>query len=149
MANGEENMKQIKPITQTEEISRCFDAFLELRPHLRDQNAFVEHVIEQQKQGYHIFAISEETEVVACIGLRIMSMFAWGKILYIDDLITKEKCRGKGYGKALLEYAAKVAKDRGCDQIHLDTGYTRHAAHKLYLNQGFEFHCHHLALKVK
>jgi GNAT superfamily N-acetyltransferase len=142
-------MQQIKPITQAEEIAWCFEAFKELRPHLNERGTFVQKVIEQQKQGYQIFVISEGGEVVACIGFRIMSMLAWGKILYIDDLITKEKCRGKGYGKALLEHAAHIAKDRGCYQIHLDTGYARHAAHKLYLNQGFEFNCHHLAFKVK
>jgi ribosomal protein S18 acetylase RimI-like enzyme len=127
-------MQQIKPITQAEEIAWCFEAFKELRPHLNERGTFVQKVIEQQKQGYQIFVISEGGEVVACIGFRIMSMLAWGKILYIDDLITKEKCRGKGYGKALLEHAAHIA---------------RHAAHKLYLNQGFEFNCHHLAFKVK
>ena len=120
---GRQIMK-IQTITTIEEIARCFDAFLELRPHLNDKNEFIERVVEQQKQGYQISAISEGIEVVACIGFRIMSMLAWGKILYIDDLIAKEKCRGKGYGKALLDYAAKFAKDCACDQIHLDPDIT-------------------------
>ncbi len=42
--------------------------------------------------------------MVACFGCRVLAMLAWGKILYIDDLITKEKC-GRSYSRALLDYA--------------------------------------------
>ena len=76
-------------------------------------------------------------------------MLAWGRILYIDDLITREKTRGKGYGKILLDHVTKIAKEAKCNQVHLDTGYTRHAAHKVYLKHGFELNAHHLALKLE
>jgi GNAT superfamily N-acetyltransferase len=69
--------------------------------------------------------------------------------LYIDDLITKEKNRGKGHGKALLDHATAIARDNECDEVHLDTGYARHAAHKVYLNQGFQMRSHHLSLKLQ
>ena len=68
--------------------------------------------------------------------------------MYIDDLITKERFRGKGYGKALLDYTALVAKDNECNQIHLDSGYARHEAHTLYLSYGFKLVCHHFALDL-
>src|SRR5256885_1939357 len=116
---------EMKTMKKPEEIAQCFDAFLELRPHLTDEKTFVNQVIEQQKEGYQIVAIFQETEVVACIGFRIMTALAWGKIVYIDDLVTKSKCRGKGYGGALLGYAINFAREHGCDQVHLDTGYTR------------------------
>lgn len=140
---------QVHNLLMAEEISKAFDAFLELRPSLKSLQSFVNQVIEQQKEGYKLAAILENDEVVACMGFRIMNMLAWGKILYIDDLITKESFRGKGYGKTLLDYAAKVARDNGCNQVHLDTGYARHAAHKIYLNYGFQLICHHLALKLE
>ena len=63
-------------------------------------------------------------------------------------MITKEKNRGKGYGKILLQHVIQIAKQRLCKEVHLDTGYARHAAHKIYLKQGFEFVAHHLALKI-
>ncbi len=34
--------------------------------------------------------------------------------LYLEDLFVYEEYRGKGYGKALLLYLAKLARDRGC-----------------------------------
>ncbi len=139
----------IKSLKTYGEVIQSFDAFFELRPHLTNKEIFVTQVIQQQKEGYGITAVIESDEVVACIGFRMITMLAWGKILYIDDLITKEKCRGKGYGKILLDHAIKVAKENECHQVHLDTGYARHAAHRVYLNHGFELHCHHLVLKLR
>ena len=104
--------------------------------------------MEQYKEGYEIITAYEQDDVVACIGFRFLTTLAWGKILYIDDLITKEKIRGKGYGKILLDHVIQIAREHLCKEVHLDTGYARHAAHKVYLKQGFEFNCHHLALKL-
>lgn len=139
---------QIKVMIEPQDIAQCFEAFLELRPSLTDKQAFVDQVLAQQKEGYQIVAVFHEDQVVACIGFRIMTFLAWGKILYIDDLITREAFRGKGYGKALLTYATDFAVQNGCGQVHLDTGYARYAAHKAYLTHGFELHCHHLALQL-
>ena len=143
------NDMKIKPLVTAEEISHSFETFIELRPFLKDVQKFLSQVRQQQQEGYQIIAVIVDEEIVACLGFRIMTMLAWGKILYIDDLITKEKYRGRGYGKNLLEHVIKIAKEADCNQIHLDTGYTRHAAHRIYLAQGFEFHCHHLAFQLK
>ena len=139
---------RIKTLKTYDEIASAFDAFWELRPHLRSKEIFATQVIEQYKEGYQIIAAYQQEELVACIGFRFLKTLAWGKILYIDDLITKEKNRGNGYGKILLDYAQQIAKENLCKEVHLDTGYSRHAAHKVYLKQGFEFYCHHLALKL-
>ena len=138
----------IKSLKTYDEIAQSFDTFLELRPHLRSKEIFVTQVMEQYKEGYEIIAAYEQDDVVACIGFRFLTTLAWGKILYIDDLITKEKIRGKGYGKILLDHVIQIAREHLCKEVHLDTGYARHAAHKVYLKQGFEFNCHHLALKL-
>ena len=130
------------------DIAKSFDAFVELRPHLINVQKFIEQVMTQQKEGYKIIALVQDDEVRACIGFRVLTMLAWGKILYVDDLITKQKYRNQGYGKFLLDYVTTIASHNECDQIHLDTGYNRHAAHKTYLNHGFEFNSHHLVLNL-
>ena len=140
---------KIKRLETYDAISQSFDVFVELRPHLKSKESFVNQIIEQQKEGYQIIAIEKDSEFAACIGFRFLITLACGKVLYIDDFITKEKTRGKGYGKFLLEHVIKIAKEQLCQAVHLDTGYNMHAAHKVYLKQGFEFYCHHLALKLK
>lgn len=140
---------QIQPMTRTSDFKKCFDAFKELRPHLKNKEEFVAQVENQTKEGYKIHAIYEGEEVASCIGWRVFTVLAWGKVFYIDDLITKEKHRSKGHGGALLKYAINLAKELSCDQIHLDTGFTRHAAHRSYLNHGFELTSHHMSIKLQ
>jgi len=37
--------------------------------------------------------------------------------LYLEDLFVKPAHRGKGYGRALLVYLAKIARERGCGRM--------------------------------
>ena len=37
--------------------------------------------------------------------------------LYLEDLFVKPEKRGKGYGRALLERLAQIAKERGCGRM--------------------------------
>jgi GNAT superfamily N-acetyltransferase len=37
--------------------------------------------------------------------------------LYIEDLFVDESCRGRGFGRALLLYVARLAKERGCGRL--------------------------------
>ncbi len=37
--------------------------------------------------------------------------------IYLEDLFVLPECRGKGYGKRLLAYLAKVAVERGCGRL--------------------------------
>ena len=45
-----------------------------------------------------------------------------GLTCYVSSLITNEEDRGKGYGVKLLDHAKKLAKERGCKAITLDSG---------------------------
>jgi GNAT superfamily N-acetyltransferase len=37
--------------------------------------------------------------------------------LYLEDLFVRPEKRGKGYGRALLQRLAQIAKDRGCGRM--------------------------------
>ncbi|AWK75582.1 hypothetical protein CBI38_15520 [Rhodococcus oxybenzonivorans] len=63
----------------------------------------------------------------------------------IADLIALPERCGTGLGAKLLEHLQEQAGLRGCAQLHLDTGHTRHAAHKSYLRNGFDIICRHMA----
>jgi GNAT superfamily N-acetyltransferase len=130
------------------EITNCFPVLQELRPHL-NKHSFVAHIKRQQQQGYHLIYLKEHDKVHSAAGYRILEYLAWGKILYIDDLITLSTERGKGHGKHLLTWLIQHAKEKHCDQLHLDTGHQRHAAHRLYLKAGLQITSHHLSLNLK
>lgn len=133
--------------TTDAQILACFEAIKELRPHL-DVEEYLRRVKIQQAQGYTLIYRESDNEVMAAAGFRMANFLAWGKILYIDDLITREKARGKGFGTSLLQWLIEEAKVNGCNAVHLDTGHHRYDAHRLYLNHGFEIRSHHLSLNL-
>jgi GNAT superfamily N-acetyltransferase len=59
----------------------------------------------------------ESGEVVA--GINSM-LYCWN-CLYIDVLWVKEDFRKYGYGSALISEVERVAKEKGCNLVHLDT----------------------------
>lgn len=128
------------------EIEECFDAFKVLRPHLKKEQ-FLPQVRRQQKQSYQILALREGEKIPSAAGFRFAEFLAWGTILYVDDLTTLPEFRGRGHGEKLMNWIIDLAESRGCRGVHLDTGYARHAAHRLYLRKGLHLNCHHLALE--
>lgn len=141
-------MGAIKLAMTDEDILLCFPAYKELRPHLHDKGKFVIQVKNQQNAGFKLNFIKDIDTAAACIGYRVLDTLAWGKIIYIDDLITRELGRGKGYANLLLQYVEEQAKQLACNEIHLDTGYQRYDAHRLYLKNGFKMICHHLSKSI-
>jgi GNAT superfamily N-acetyltransferase len=129
------------------DILACFAVMKVLRPHL-DEASFVSRVRRQEAQGYRLVAGRNEDRIVAAAGYRLAEFLAWGKVLYIDDLITDPAQRGHGFGGVMMDWLIARAREEGCAQVHLDTGYQRHSAHRLYLKKGLELNCHHLALKL-
>ncbi len=127
-----------------EDIQRCFAALKVLRPHL-EEATFLPRVRRQQQAGYVMAAIGGPGDADAVAGFRQAEFLAWGQVLYIDDLITLPAARGRGYGGQLLRWLVARAVEAGCAEVHLDSGYQRQDAHRLYLNQGFVLACHHFS----
>ena len=130
------------------EIENCFEVMQVLRPHLLKEN-FVQQIREMEQEGYRLLYVAIEenknNRVVAVAGYRNMHMLYCGKIIYIDDLCTLPACRGKGYAGRLLDYIHQLAKDTGKSGVHLDSGYQRNNAHRLYLSKGYVLACHHFS----
>jgi GNAT superfamily N-acetyltransferase len=140
---------EIQQIRTTEQIQSCYTVMRQLRPHLTEEQAFIDQVQRQLAEGYRLASWQEEGEVRALVGFRFLEFLAWGKVLYIDDLITDSKTRKNGQGGKLLKWIIEQAKKENCDQVHLDSGPQRHDAHRLYLNHGFKIIGHHFALNFK
>jgi GNAT superfamily N-acetyltransferase len=134
-------------VTKDDEIEACFEAFSALRPHLR-RGDFLSRVRLQQQQGYRILGLNVDGKFPAAAGFRTADFLAWGKVLYIDDLTTVPQARGRGHASRLLEWLIDFARAQQCDAVHLDSGYGRHDAHRLYLKMGFKLSSHHFAMEL-
>jgi len=119
----------------------------ELRPHL-DLSAFLAAVVRQRTQGYRLFMVEAEDQVKAIAGWRLVDTLAWGRILYVDDLVSRAEERGKGYGSALMDWLIAEARRQGCAELHLDSGVQRHGAHRFYLHKGMDITSHHFGMKL-
>jgi GNAT superfamily N-acetyltransferase len=104
--------------------------------------------LRQQEDGYRLAYVEDEGSVVAVAGFRISLNLAWGRFLYVDDLVTQADGRSKGYGRSLLKWLADHARESGCGELHLDSGVQRYGAHRFYLAHRMDITSHHFALKL-
>jgi GNAT superfamily N-acetyltransferase len=120
----------------------------ELRPHLSEAG-FVEQVQRQMKNhGYVLVYVASQNEVVAVAGYRVAEFLAWGRTFYVDDLVCRSAFRERGYGGKLLDWLLEKARELSCDQFHLDSGVTRHDAHRLYLGRKLQISSHHFSMEL-
>lgn len=130
------------------EIKSCYPVMAELRPHV-EPDEFLLRVRRQAEIAGYKLACVVDGEVKAVAGFRISECLAWGKFLYVDDLVSKDGDRSKGYGGALFDWLVEYALEEGCEQFHLDSGVQRFAAHRFYLNKRMIIDCHHFGSKLK
>jgi predicted GNAT superfamily acetyltransferase len=133
------------------EIRKCYPVMVELRPHVKPDE-FVARVKRQQELAAYKLAFitnnGAEGDVKAVAGFRISECLAWGKFLYVDDLVSKSGDRSKGYGGTLFDWLVEYARKNECDQFHLDSAVHRFAAHRFYLLKRMEIEGHHFGLKL-
>jgi GNAT superfamily N-acetyltransferase len=129
------------------EIQSCFDVMVALRPHLKREE-FVSRVRRQQQESGYALAYVTAGEVKAVAGFRISECLAWGKFLYVDDLVTGTSDRSQGYGGILFDWLVAYARAAGCDEFHLDSGVQRFDAHRFYLKKRMAIQAHHFGLKL-
>ncbi|MGD6873634.1 GNAT family N-acetyltransferase [Sutcliffiella horikoshii] len=138
----------VKKMSSDLEIMSTFNTFKQLRPHLTEED-FLEKINRLKKNnGFQLVSVMKDNEVKAAAGYRITESLAWGKYLYVDDLITNVSSRRQGYASDLWDWLVTQAKLEGCEQFHLDSGVQRHDAHRFYLKGGLDISCHHFQMSL-
>src|SRR5688572_28293650 len=102
-----------------EQIAATFEVMRQLRPHLSREEyvPLVRGLMESDR--FRLAALMDEGEVRAVAGYRIMSMLYCGRLLYLDDLVTDEGTRSRGYGKQLLDWLKEEGRREGCSELQL------------------------------
>ncbi len=140
---------QPRLVHQAKEIRQCHPVMRQLRPHLSDPDGFVARVQEQMAQGYRLACVaSAEAPVIAVAGFCIKLNLAWGRYLYVDDLVVDEGHRSAGYGRRMLHWLGEQAREQGCSQLHLDSGVHRPDAHRFYQREGLTLSSYHFQIAV-
>lgn len=115
----------------------CFDVLRELRPSIVRER-FLDDLARMAREGFQLVALWEGDAVRAVAGVRHMEMFSTGPIVYVDDLVTAQAHRSRGYGKQLLAFLKQYAASLGAHYLELDSGTRRVEAHRFYRREGLE-----------
>jgi GNAT superfamily N-acetyltransferase len=108
----------------------------------------LDRIRRQHDAGYRLAFVEVEGEVQAVAGYRISENLAWGRFLYVDDLVTRESERSRGHGRAIIEWLEDHARAHGCVELHLDSGLHRAAAHRFYLERGLDISSYHFGMAL-
>ena len=131
------------------DIRRVYPVMRELRPHIASADEFVARVRRQQAgSGWRLIYVEDAGAPVAAAGFRVSEWLAWGKALYVDDLICLESHRGQGFAEALMVWMEELARKEGCGEFHLDSGTHRVDAHRFYLRKRMKISCFHFDLPL-
>jgi len=117
------------------DLLAAFPLAVALRPHLKREE-FVAQVRQQEADRYRVYGGFREGEIVVLAGVRDSCTLARGRHLFVDDLVTREADRGKGYGEAMLRYLAVYGRQLGISRLYLDS---RDTARGFYEQLGFAF----------
>jgi N-acetylglutamate synthase-like GNAT family acetyltransferase len=142
-------MRTIRLLETDAERARAFAVIHQLRPHLSEASFLAQARRQTEAHGWKLLAAEVDGAVVACAGFRVGEWLAWGKALYVDDLVTDERVRSGGHGGALFDWMIAHAREHGCASFHLDSGVHRFGAHRFYLQKRMDITSHHFALQLR
>ena len=126
----------VRPLETEREIADAYPLMAQLRPHLKSAE-FVPMIRLQAADGYRLFGGFDGGRLVALAGFRTAHTLSRGPHLFVDDLVTDESQRGRGYGTAMIRWLRAYASEQGLPAVHLDS---RDTARGFYERVGFTFH---------
>ncbi|MDU5108911.1 MAG: GNAT family N-acetyltransferase [Clostridium sp.] len=127
----EEVKIEIKELLEENQWRDAFKVVKQLRTDL-NEDKYLQLVKLIHNDGYRMISLLENNEIVAIIGFTICTNLHSGKHIWVDDLITDENKRSKGYGEKLLSYVENIGRKNGCEILSLSSGLQRPKAHKFY-----------------
>jgi GNAT superfamily N-acetyltransferase len=130
-----------------ERLRAVYPVMRELRDELSESDFNAIYTAEHP-HGYRIAAVFDGDECRAAAGYRMMTNFVSGRHMYVDDLVTAEAWRSKGYGRLLNEFLAGVARKEGCTSVQLDSNVRRHEAHRFYFRERYVITAFHFGRVV-
>ena len=86
----------------------------------------------------HCLVIEENKEVVGFASLIIYYLPTLGKMGEIEDVVVAEKCRGRGFGREIMNELIELAKEKKLKKLQLTSSPKREVARALYKSLGFE-----------
>jgi GNAT superfamily N-acetyltransferase len=137
----------IRQLSGRADIEAAYPVMSQLRPHLSLQQ-YLAAVERMQGEGFLMAGVTVGDQVVAVAGYRFGESLAHGRYCYVDDLVTSDAARSRGYGKLLMDWLKGAARAAGCRTLQLDSGVQRHGAHRFYLRERMDISSYHFGISL-
>jgi GNAT superfamily N-acetyltransferase len=106
-----------------------------IRPHMTgDYVAYLERMAEE---GAGMVQLLHEDEVRAIAVWRTFLTTYCGRRFEIDDIVTAEGYRSRGYGATLIKALEAKARSLSCDEVMLTSATWRADAHRFYFRERY------------
>lgn len=130
-----------------QEIDACFPVMSQLRPKIARED-FAGRVAELSAATGLALAYLDDGGIKAVAGYRVSDWLAGGRYLEIEDLVTADGERSKGYGGQLFDWLVELAAREGCRQVRLVSNMRRVDAHRFYLRKGMAQEAYYFSKNV-
>jgi GNAT superfamily N-acetyltransferase len=128
------------PETHVEELTTDaqWDAAVPVLGQLWNEKTPAEIRSWRDEEGYRLFGLSVDEEVVAVAGVSIQRVLHHARHAWIHDLVVDEAHRREGYGETLLAAVDDWARERDCEYVALALIEGNDEAGQFYCEQGMK-----------
>lgn len=92
--------------------------------------------------NYRIFVAMDDGRIDGTFALLIFEALGYraAPVGVLEDVLVNQKARGRGIGKAMMEFAMDRCREAGCYKMMLSSNLRREDAHRFYESLGFKKH---------
>lgn len=120
-------------------LGTLFSIEADFVPNAAKQQRAVEMILGDPRIGV-IYVAREAGRVVGMVStLYTVSTAEGGMSAWLEDMVVRPECRGRGVGAGLLEYAVVGAREAGVRRLTLLSDEDAAQAHAVYASEGFQF----------
>lgn len=134
------------------DLERIAELFRQLWPDKEPDFAGLSSVFRHMRSSdaYRVLCAEEAGKVTGFCSAAVLQNF-WqdGPVLYITTMIVDQQRRRRGIGTAFLEELERMATERTCRRIELESAFHRADAHGFYEKRGFEKRAFFFSKQVK
>ena len=130
---------------RAEDFEGVFAMVLELREHFEEKEpADREGVLSIYEDFLHsddhfVYVAEADGRLVAAMSISILrSLYDQRPYAVVDELIVSDGHRNRGTGRRLLDEAFRLARERGCCEVCVDTAADNEGAIRFYRDYGFD-----------
>lgn len=103
-----------------------------------DREEFLDYRRRLRDREYQLFALRDDGEPVAAVGVYPDLDVWYGKHVRIRDAVVAADRRSEGFGRELIKHVEDRAREEGYESLVLCSALDRERAHEFYEGQGME-----------